>query len=105
MTIDLKNSYSGEVAIFDGVHDPGEVLKQCILTSNGDRMVLTARDTESRRYRRIDTLIGVTGDRNADGSLTFSGQSEHLLTVIGVPKGEDSAARWVVTLKGCQTCG
>jgi len=101
-TIELQDSYIGDVKIFGGAHEEGELLQKCRIVINGNIAKLMHWQPTDNRFRSVDRLTDVEAVETATG-LTFSGRSAHLLEEVGVTE-EDAMVSWAFVSKACREC-
>ncbi len=101
-TIELDQSYAGDVALYDGVHDDGEVMRRCRLFTLGTDVDLRKLDEDQGRYVQIDRMTNAEAEQLPDGRIRFSGNGGYLTDTVGTT---DNRVEWVLSPKGCKTCG
>lgn len=103
MGIELNASYAGDVQIYGGIHDEGEVIRSARVFVFGDTARLMIRDVEEPRYMVADTLTSIEGHLGNGDNVVISGVSDQLRTEVGL-EASNSVVRWEIHERGCPTC-
>jgi hypothetical protein len=73
------------------------------ITYYGDNLVITLRDDRGR-YSRVDRLVDASRTVLKNGEVSFEGQSEKLITQVGVPPENARVSFKAKGQDGCASC-
>ena len=64
---------------------------------------ISKADPVAKKYRQVDRLTSASWTRKGD-TWTFTGTSDHLVNMVGVPKSEATMSYQVTPEPGCEDC-